>query len=34
MDRVEIAELAACLAENAEAVCLRYLPNGRRQGRY
>jgi hypothetical protein len=34
MARVEIAELAACLAENAEAVCRRYLSNGRRQGRY
>ena len=34
MARVEIAELAACLAENAEAVCRRYLANGRRQGRY
>jgi hypothetical protein len=34
MARSEITELAACLAENAEAVCRRYLSNGRRQGRY
>ena len=28
------AELARCLARNAEAVCRHYLSNGRRQGRY
>ncbi|MCO4053196.1 MAG: hypothetical protein HEQ16_03880 [Bosea sp.] len=27
-------ELARALARNAEAVCRRYLSNGRRQGRY
>lgn len=28
------ADLARCLARNAEAVCRYYLPNGHRQGRY
>ena len=28
------AEIARRLAENAEAVCRRYLPNGRREGQY
>ena len=28
------ADTAAALAAHAEAVCRRYLPNGRRQGRY
>jgi hypothetical protein len=27
-------ELARCLAREAEAVCRRYLSNGRREGRY
>jgi len=31
---VNAARLAAALAERAEAVCRRYLPHGRRQGRY
>ena len=31
---VNAAGLAAALAERAEAVCRRYLPHGRRQGRY
>ena len=29
-----ISEVASRLAENAEAVCRHYLPNGRREGRY
>jgi hypothetical protein len=29
-----IADIARRLAENAEAVCRYYLPNGRREGRY
>jgi hypothetical protein len=29
-----ISDLAHRLAENAEAVCRYYLPNGRREGRY
>lgn len=29
-----ISEIVSCLADNAEAVCRRYLPNGRREGRY
>ncbi len=29
-----ISEIARRLAENAEAVCRHYLPNGRREGRY
>ena len=28
------ADLARCLARNAEAVCRRYLSNGHREGRY
>ena len=28
------ADLARCLARDAEAVCRHYLSNGRRQGRY
>ena len=31
---VNAAALAAALSERAEAVCRRYLPHGRRQGRY
>ncbi|MCY4349705.1 MAG: toprim domain-containing protein [Thiotrichales bacterium] len=31
---VNAARLAAALSERAEAVCRRYLPHGRRQGRY
>ena len=30
----QAADLARCLARDAEAVCRRYLSNGRRQGRY
>ena len=30
----DAAELAHCLARDAEAVCRRYLSNGRREGRY
>ena len=30
----QAADLARCLARNAEAVCRHYLPNGRRRGRY
>jgi hypothetical protein len=30
----DAAELARCLARDAEAVCRHYLSNGRRQGRY
>ena len=29
-----ISEIVSRLADNAEAVCRRYLPNGRREGRY
>lgn len=29
-----ISDIVARLADNAEAVCRRYLPNGRREGRY
>ena len=29
-----ISDVARRLAENAEAVCRHYLPNGRREGRY
>ena len=29
-----VREIARRLAENAEAVCRHYLPNGRREGRY
>ncbi len=32
--RSQAAELARRLARDAEAVCRRYLSNGRRQGRY
>src|SRR5215831_15365649 len=30
----QAADLARCLARDAEAVCRHYLPNGRRRGRY
>src|SRR6516164_10834184 len=30
----QAADLARCLARDAEAVCRRYLSNGRRRGRY
>ena len=30
----QAADLARCLARNAEAVCRHYLSNGRRRGRY
>ncbi|RWK09325.1 toprim domain-containing protein [Mesorhizobium sp.] len=34
MPRRDISELASCLGRQAEAVCRRYLSNGRRMGRY
>ena len=34
VDPMNAADTAAALAAHAEAVCRRYLPNGRRQGRY
>jgi hypothetical protein len=34
MSRLDASELAHRLARNAEAVCRRYLSNGRREGRY
>jgi hypothetical protein len=34
MSRRDICELASCLGRQAEAVCRRYLSNGRRVGRY
>ncbi|WP_027164755.1 toprim domain-containing protein [Mesorhizobium sp. WSM3224] len=34
MSRHDASELASCLGRQAEAVCRRYLPNGRRVGRY
>ena len=33
-DSMNAADTAAALAAHAEAVCRKYLPNGRRQGRY
>ncbi|KUM25818.1 hypothetical protein AU467_24175 [Mesorhizobium loti] len=34
MSRRYISDLACCLGRQAEAVCRRYLSNGRRVGRY
>lgn len=34
MSRRDLSELASCLGRQAEAVCRRYLSNGRRVGRY
>ena len=34
LTRLDVSALAAALAERAEEVCRRYLPNGRRSGRY
>ena len=33
-ERMPARELAAALAERAEDVCRRYLPGGRKEGRY